>query len=123
MRHVLLAAALLGPAVLAGCMGAQNCDTTGTNYNCQFGGSGTVDRSDTWQNPTGQARVQFQMGGTGDVTVTITDAGGTQVFHQSYSNTGGAQDTSNSESGQPGDWTVRIQGSYSGGAQVTIQSI
>lgn len=120
-RGALLSVLVVAPVLLAGCAGAQNCNTTET-YNCQFGGSGQIDRSDTWDNPGSRAEVRVQMGGTGDITVTVADAAGQQVFSESYSGSGGQQQTSTTQSGQPGDWTVRIRGTYAGGLQVTVQS-
>lgn len=118
------ALALAVPLVLAGCMGGSvNCDISTGDYECQFGGSGSIDRSDSWDNPNTKADVTVQMGGSGDITVTILDDDGTQVFRESYSGSGGQQESRDTSSGSPGDWTVEIEGQYAGGLQVQVQSI
>lgn len=123
MKQAALTLMLVAPVVLAGCAGAQNCEITPGEYQCQFGGGGDIDRTDTWRNDATQAEVKVQMGGTGDLTVTIDDADGTQVFSETFTGSGGQQTTKTTSSGTPGEWTVHIDGSYRGGLQVTIDSV
>lgn len=122
MRQALLAVLVVAPVVAAGCVTGQNCEINPGSYKCQAGGSGNLDRTDTWDNSASRAEVKVQMGGSGDLAITIQDAAGTQVFDESYTGSGGQSVTKTTSAGEPGEWTVHIQGDFNGGVQITITS-
>lgn len=119
------AALLVAPLLLvAGCMsGAVDCDSSTGSYRCSFGGSGQIDRSDTWENPNTRAEVSVDLGGSGEITVTVLDDDGTEVHRVSVSGTGGQSDSGTTDSGAPGTWTVEIEGNYAGGLDVEASSV
>lgn len=124
MRRGWLAVAAVAPVILAGCMGgAVDCDISTGSYDCSFGGSGNIDRSDSWENPNTRAEVSLDLGGSGSITVTILDDDGSQVYQESVSGSGGLSRSGQTDSGSPGDWTVEISGEYAGGLDVEASSV
>lgn len=126
MRAKALAAvAVVGVLLVAGCasFGGRNCDISPGDFACQFGGTGNLDESESWENPSSTAELTVQLGGSGEITVTLLDADGQQVLQETVSaESGGAQETRTSSAGASGQWTVQIQGNYSGGLQVKVES-
>lgn len=109
----IVALAAMGTAALAGCMG-------GDAYTLSIGGSQNLDRTDTWNNPSSRARASMSMGGSGDVTLELQDAQGQTVLTMSCSGSGGCSETQTSATGEPGDWTVQLDGQVEGGLSISI---
>lgn len=121
----LLVASVVVAVGLAGCfdLGGRSCTIHPGDFTCQFGGSGDMDATETWQNNASRAEVTVQLGGSGNVSVTVLDDDGTQVLQMDVgTETGGAQETRTSEPGTPGSWTIELAGSYTGGLQVKAKS-
>lgn len=121
----LLVVALVASVGLTGCFnfGGQNCEISPGHLKCQVGGAGKLDISKTFLNNATQAKASIQMGGSGNVTVTVLDANGTEVMQTTIDSQGGAREERTSRQGIPGTWTVEIRADYQGGLQVEVQSL
>lgn len=107
---------------LAGCLaGAVECSSGTGHYRCDIGGARDVDREDEWDNPHPRARVEVSAGGRVELTVTLLDAVGDRVFHETFDVDGGSETSQTSETGTPGTWTVRIEGEVRGGVDVEVR--
>lgn len=135
-KHVVLSIVVVIPFALAGCMGAADCTgqqgaggqsgvcngTDSFSYGGQMS-SETDTETYTWENTNEQARVTWGgQGSSGSVTVSIEDASGQQVYHQSFS--GGQSGSSTvTDAGEPGDWTIRIRFSgFTGQMGLTVNA-
>lgn len=126
-RLVVLALVVgLMAAPLAGCasqdgesgatVGGESKQSSGSSYQYSAGGSQAAeDDQGTFQAPNGEASLSASVGGSGRLTVSVQDAGGSTVFEETYTGSGGSS-TSDQLSGQAGQWTVEVQVDYwSGG--------
>lgn len=121
MRRASLALAVACAVVLAGCtVGGVSCNPAPQEYRCDFAGSGKVLREDAWGNSAPTANVTIHAGGVGDVNVTIRDHDGARVLNRTFSIEGGGTRTATTAAGEPGTWTVRIEGDYTGGMDIRI---
>lgn len=124
MRRPLVAVALVASLGFAGCfnLGGQNCEISPGHLKCQVGGAGKLDIDKTFVNNATRANATIEMGGSGNVTVTILDANNTEVMSTTIDSSGGAREQRTSQEGLPGTWTVQIRADYQGGLQVEVKS-
>lgn len=121
MWRALPALAVACAVVLAGCtVGGVSCNPAPQAYRCDFAGSGQILREDRWGNSATTANVSIHAGGVGDVNVTLRDHDGERVLDRTFSIEGGGTRTATSAPGEPGTWTVRIEGDYTGGMDIRI---
>lgn len=125
MRRPLVAVALVASLGFAGCfnLGGQNCEISPGHLKCEIGGAGKLDISKTFTNDATQAKATIQMGGSGNVTVTILDGNATEVMKTTVDSSGGAREERTSREGEPGTWTVEIRADYQGGLQIEVGSV
>lgn len=103
---LLTTAALL----LSGCMGANSVTVAGQGYT-------TGTQTKTLSCGT-SGQIQLGVQGGGQLTVTVTDGAGAQVFSQSV---GSGQDgSSQSLSGKAGTWTLTVSTGFGYGGQYGI---
>lgn len=116
--HFALAALAL---LLAGCTGGgSTVSNTPDHFAFSTGGAQTATESFDWQNGGTQARITFNGGGAGSVSITIHDSAGRQVYSKTYSGAGGTTDSGMSSTGTPGSWRVLLDYNVSGGFQLNV---
>ena len=107
--------AFLALLTVAGCGGSEAVfgigQSTG-NFNATITGRGdSGDRSTVWANTAASANVALSLavGSSGQVTVTIRDAGGTQVYRETVTTDGPRSLSGPTATGASGDWEVFIE--------------
>lgn len=113
----LLALALLAPALLAGCTASEDGGAQGsarqdnpTYFSRAYTVTGKADTEvHTFNNPGGQAYLSSALRiDTGQVTLTLKDAGGKVVFQQTFTAPSSGYE-SGVIAGAPGRWTLEVQ--------------
>lgn len=124
MHRVATTLVTVAAVLLAGCTaGGVSCNPDPNAYRCNFGGTGDLQRTDDWGLSSQQANVTVRMGGVGTLNVTLLDANGTVVYQRMFEVQGGESFTDTTDPGEPGTWTVKLQGSYTGGLDVRLTKV
>jgi len=115
LRNYLSLFAVLALLPLAGCAGSEAIfgisQATG-NFNATITGRGdSGDRSTVWVNSGTAANVSFSLavGSSGQVTLTLRDADGAQVYRETVTTDGERSRSGLTSTGTSGDWEVRIE--------------
>lgn len=128
--HVAVVGVVLA-ASLAGCTGQESTggpaggksvSNNPGSFSYSAGGALSATDDYTWQNPSPTARVSFNAGGSGSVSVTIQDSAGKQVFSRSFSGSGGTSDNLPTSPGVPGAWRIHITAQGAGGFSLNVRS-
>lgn len=123
MRSVLVLSSLLTALLLAGCSASQGADgqQASADGSLAYQGASTGQQSSKFDcgDGSGMVSVGGQLG-SGSLTVTVRDAAGKTVYTRTFNGPGQSGDSRQTDTGEPGEWTVsasRSAGSamYGGG--------
>lgn len=124
MRRVLLAMAVLVALPLAGCTSGSQTSSQGYGqWSYSAGGQGNADQTDTLDVPTGQVRGDLSVGGQASIHLAVQDADGEVVLRIDCSGSGGCSRSQTSDTGEPGEWSIELQGLYNGGVSANVQVV
>lgn len=122
MRRVpVLAAALLAAAALAGCAsGTETTKQSRDSWSYSASGQGNAQESGELDVPNGAVEASLSVGGQASIQLVVRDDDGDTVMRMECSGQGGCSKSRTADDGEPGTWSVTLEGLYNGGVSASV---